>query len=181
MFFLVEAGASLDIVEQFNGDDNAPYFTNHMTQIIVKENATVNHIKLIEEGDASHHIAKIKGYLDRDSQLACHSFALKGNVVRSDLQVDLRESGAYAALNGLYLTSGKQDVAHYTQANHLSPHTSSDECYKGVLSGQSKGTFNGSIFVEKDAQKTDASQQNKNLLLSEKAAINTKTTIRNLC
>lgn len=172
--FLIEEGASLDVIETFSGEDNQNYFNNHVSQFILKQNASANMVKVIEEGDKSHHIAKTNIFQYRDSVAAHHSFALNGSMVRSDINVDLIESGAHAILNGLYLTTGTQNVSHYTKVNHLCPHATSDEFYKGILTDKSKGTFNGTVYVAKDAQKTVAGQQNKNLLLSNTAEVNTK-------
>lgn len=172
--FYIEEGASVDIVEHFHGADEIAYFSNHISQLYLKANAKATHIKILEEGNAAYHISKNYTYQERDAELKCHSFVFNGGTVRSDLESDLQASGAHIAMNGLYLTSDTQHVAHYTRVNHLSPHATSDEFYKGILGGASQAVFNGTIHVAKDAQKTDASQQNKNLLLSSKAEIDTK-------
>jgi Fe-S cluster assembly protein SufD len=88
--------------------------------------------------------------------------------------VVLDGEGSECNLNGLYLLDGKQHVDNHTEIEHCRPHTRSHELYKGILSGSARGVFNGKIFVHKDAQKTDARQTNKNLLLSENAVVNTK-------
>ncbi len=172
--FLIEEGAKVDIIEKFIGNDDTEYFNNHISQLLVKSNAHASYIKLIEEGNSSHHISKLNLFQQADSTVECHSFAFNGGLVRSDIASDLLGSGAHVAMNGLYLTSGSQQVSHYTKVNHLKPHATSDEFYKGILGGSSKATFNGTVYVAKDAQKTNAVQQNKNLLLSTKAQINTK-------
>lgn len=172
--FFIEEGSQVDIIEKFVGDDDCQYFNNHISQILVKSNAHASYIKLIEEGSASHHISKLNIFQQADSKVDCHSFALNGGLVRSDIETDLLGGGSHVTMNGLYLTSGSQQVSHYTKVNHLRPHATSDEFYKGILGGKSKATFNGTVFVAKDAQKTNASQQNKNLLLSDHAQINTK-------
>lgn len=171
---ILEEGAKASLVEVFNGSDNLTYFNNHVLQCIVKSNAEIEYVKVIEESARAFHIGKTNLFVAKDARATCHSFALSGSMIRSDINADLCAPGADIKLNGLYLTSGKQNVAHYTRVNHLTPHASSDELYKGILGGSSKGTFNGAVFVAKDAQKTNASQQNKNLLLSSKAEINTK-------
>lgn len=170
----VEEGARFKLVEQFSAGAEAVYFNNHVLQSIVKDNAHLEYVKVIDEAPSAFHIGKTNLFLHQNAQAICHSFALNGQMLRSDINADLLEQGAHVSMNGLYLTSNTQNVAHYTRANHLKPHATSDEVYKGILGGKSKGTFNGTVYVAKDAQKTDASQQNKNLLLSDKAEINTK-------
>ena len=103
-----------------------------------------------------------------------HSISLGGALVRNDVNIAMDGEGAECTLNGLYLSAHKQHVDNHTVIDHIKPHCSSREIYKGILDGNSSAVFNGSIVVRKDAQKTDARQSNKNLLLSEDAVINTK-------
>ena len=103
-----------------------------------------------------------------------HSVSLGGALVRNDIHAVLDGEGAECVLNGLYLAMGEQHVDNHTQIDHAKPHCASRELYKGILDGKAAGVFNGGIIVRKDAQKTDAKQSNKNLLLSEDAVINTK-------
>jgi Fe-S cluster assembly protein SufD len=100
--------------------------------------------------------------------------ALSGKLVRSDFAVSLDEIGASCELNGLYLAQHKQHIDHHTYINHLKPHGTSKEFYRGIIADQARAIFNGKVFVEKDAQQTDAKQENHNLLLSANAEIDTK-------
>lgn len=172
--FLAETGAAVDIIEKFSGEADTQYLLNHTSQLVAEPNANVTYIKQIEESASGFHISKTHLYQAKDAQINCHSFAMDGGLVRSDLCSDLTAEGAHVTMNGLYLTAQKQHVAHYTRVNHLSAHATSEEYYKGILGGSSQAVFNGAIYVEKDAQKTNAAQQNKNLLLSKKSEINTK-------
>ena len=174
IFYLVAAGAKAMVVENYHGAQDSNYFINQSSHVLLEQNANLTHIKVIEEGADSHHISKLNAVQQRASTLCCHSFAFNGGLVRSDIESDLMESESHIEMNGLYVTSAKQHVAHYTKVNHLCPHASSDELYKGVLGGASQAVFNGTVYVEKDAQKTNAAQQNKNLLLSKQAEIDTK-------
>jgi Fe-S cluster assembly protein SufD len=99
---------------------------------------------------------------------------LNGALIRNDVHVALDGEGSECVLNGLYLLDGKQHVDNHTEIEHAKPHATSRELYKGILSGAAHAVFNGKILVHKDAQKTDARQTNKNLLLSEQAVVNTK-------
>ncbi len=150
------------------------YFTNAVTEVLVGEGAVVHHAKLQQESERAFHIATVQVEQERSSNVTNHSIALGGALVRDDTNVVLGGEGAESLLNGLYVVAGSQHVDNHTVIDHAKPHCNSREFYKGVLDGASQGVFNGKIIVRKDAQKTDAKQSNKNLLLSEDAVINTK-------
>ncbi|MGH7775468.1 MAG: Fe-S cluster assembly protein SufD [Candidatus Binatia bacterium] len=162
------------IVESYVGLENNVYFTNAVTEIVLGENAVIDHYKLQRESVEAFHIATLQAHLDRSSNFSSHSIALGGALVRNDVNVALEGEGIECTLNGLYMVTGRQHVDNHTRIDHVKPHCSSRELYKGVLDGKSRGVFNGKIYVHKPAQKTDAKQTNKNLLLSEDALINTK-------
>jgi Fe-S cluster assembly protein SufD len=168
---VVEAGSQVQIVEKYTG--TGPYFSNAVTEIIVRENSIVEHIKLEEESPAAFHVATIQVHQSRDSIFKSHNISLGGLLVRNDVNAVL-STGCESTLNGLYLTNGKQHVDNHTALDHAAAHAASHELYKGILDGESSAVFNGKIFVRKDAQKTDAKQTNKNLVLSENSVINTK-------
>jgi Fe-S cluster assembly protein SufD len=134
----------------------------------------VEHYKLQQESSAAFHIGQLAVHQGRDSSVHDHSISLGGRLVRNDLHFILDGSGAEAQLNGLYITNGEQHVANHSKIDHAQPHCPSRELYKGILSGKSSAVFNGGIVVRQIAQKTDAKQSNKNLLLSDDASINTK-------
>jgi len=162
------------IVESYVGLGDGVYFTNAVTEIVIGENAVVDHYKLELEGEAAFHMATLQAHLDRSSSFRSHSIALGGTLVRNDLHAVLDGEGGECTLNGLYLVTGRQHVDNHTRIDHVKPYCFSREFYKGILDGQSRGVFNGKIYVHKSAQKTDAHQLNKNLLLSEDAVIDTK-------
>ena len=162
------------IVESYIGLNNALYFTNVVTEIVAGENAVVAHYKLQRESEEAFHISTVQASLNHSSNFSSHSIDLGGALVRNDVNAVLDGKGIECTLDGLYMVAGRQHVDNHTRIDHVKPHCSSRELYKGVLGGRSKGVFNGKIYVHKDAQKTDAKQTNKNLLLSEDAVINTK-------
>ncbi len=168
---VVGAGSQVRIVERYRG--RGSYFTNAVTEIVVGENSIVEHVKLEEESPDAFHVATIQVHQARDSNFKSHNMSLGGLLVRNDVNAVLA-TGCEGTLNGLYLVNGKQHVDNHTALDHAAPHAASHELYKGILSGASSAVFNGKIFVRKDAQKTDAKQTNKNLVLSENATINTK-------
>jgi Fe-S cluster assembly protein SufD len=171
---VVGSNSQVKIIEGYVGYGSGVYFTNAVTEIIAGENAVVEHCKLQDEGEAAFHIATVQLHQERSSNLIQHSISLGGSLVRNDVSALLDGEGAECTLNGLYLTAGNQHVDNHTVIVHAKPYGTSRELYKGILGGRSTAIFNGSIIVRKGAQRTDARQVNKNLLLSEDAAINSK-------
>jgi len=171
---VVGDNSQITIVESYVGLDGSLYFTNAVTEIIAGQNAVIDHCKLQQESEKAFHIATLAVHQDRASNFTSHSISLGGAFVRNDVNARLDAEGVECTLNGLYVASGHQLVDNHTVIDHAKPHCSSHEVYKGVLDGKSKGVFNGKILVRPDAQKTDAKQTNKNLLLSADAVIDTK-------
>ena len=162
------------IVEVYAGDAGGNYFTNAVTELLAGETAVIEHYKLQQESQEAFHVATLQVRQQRSSNFAAHSVSLGGALVRNNVNAVLDGDGAQCTLNGLYLVGGRQHVDTHTVLDHAKPHCGSREYYKGILDGRSSAVFNGGIVVRKDAQKTDAIQSNKNLLLSEDAVINTK-------
>lgn len=160
------------VVESYLGR-GAKYFTNAVTEIVAGDHSVVDHYKLQEEDERSFHVATLQVQIGRDANFSTHSISLGGGLVRNDINAVLAE-GAGATVNGLYLASGSQHVDNHTAIDHARPHGTSHELYKGILGGTSAAVFSGKIIVRPGAQKTDAKQTNKNLVLSEDATINTK-------
>ncbi len=166
--------ASLTLVEHYAGDDDASGLTNALTQVKLAPAARLKHYVLQEQGTAAMHIAGTHVDQARDSHYENHLVNLGGSLVRNDLHVRLAEPGAQTLLNGFYLTSGRQHVDNHTRVDHLAPHTTSEETYRGVLSGRSRAVFNGKAVVHEGAEKIEAMQSNRNLLLSKGAEVDTK-------
>ncbi len=168
------AGSETKIVESYVGANGGSYFCNAVTELIAEADASVEHYRLQREGQAAFHMGVLEADLNRGARLTAHAVTLSGSWVRNNVHVALNGEGAECVLNGLYLAGDKQHVDTFTEIDHLKPHASSFEFYKGILDGAAHGVFNGKIVVHKDAQKSDARQVNKNLLLSENAVVNTK-------
>ena len=173
---LIVAGhnSQATIVETYVGTDKAVYFTNAVTEVVVGENAAIDHYKLQRESEEAFHVATLEVHQGRSSNFGSHSIALGGALVRNDVNVVLDGEGSECTLNGLYMVTGQQHVDNHTRIDHARPHCLSRQLYKGVLDGKARGVFNGKIVVHPPAQKTDARQTNKNLLLSGDALIDTK-------
>jgi Fe-S cluster assembly protein SufD len=173
---LVIAGANsrLTVVESYLSTGDVGYFTNAVTEILAGDNAAVEHIKLQDEAAGAYHIATIAGEFGRASNVTVHSFALGAKLSRTNIRTKLAGEGLECILNGLYLTRGEQLADHHMVVEHAQPHCASHEYFNGILDDKSKGVFHGRIYVHPVAQKTDAKQTNKNLLLSDDATADTK-------
>ena len=171
---IAQPNSQATIIESYVSRADTAYSTNAVTEIAVGDSAVIEHCKIQSESLAGFHIATIQAHLDRASSVISHSISLGARWARNNINLVLDAEGIDCILNGLYLANGKQLVDHHTVVDHQKPHCSSHEFYHGILDGRSKGVFNGKIFVRKDAQKTDAKQTNKNLLLSDEAMIDTK-------
>ena len=171
---LVVAGkhSQSTVLERYVGSGNA--FTNAVTEVWVQSDAVVDHYKLQEEAADSFHIGGMFLHCARSANFSSHSLTFGGSLVRNDVVATLDGEGIDCTLNGLYLGRGKQLIDNHTTIDHAMPHCGSHEVYKGILGEQSRAVFNGKIIVRPDAQKTDAKQTNKALLLSDDATINTK-------
>ncbi len=172
--FVAEENSQTTIIETHASLANNTYFTNTVTEIVLGENAIVEHEKLQTESDHAFHVGMTYVQQNRNSSFTSHSISLGGALVRNNLTAVLDGEGAECTLNGLYAGMGDQHVDNHTTIDHAKPHCSSHELYKGILAGKSRGVFNGKIIVRKNAQKTDAKQTNKNLVLSNEASIDTK-------
>lgn len=171
---VLEKNASLNLLEDYAGAQDCHYFSNTLTEVKLHAGAQLSHYKFQRESKSALHIAHIEVEQAADSTFNSHSLSLGGQMVRSDIQIHLSESGAQCLMNGVYLPGDGQHIDHHTTVLHQAAHCSSAQDYKGVLDGHSRAVFNGKVVVAKDAQKTQAAQQNKNLLLSEKAEIDSK-------
>ena len=173
---LVVAGdhSQLQIVETYVSAPGQTHFTNAVTEIAAGEHAVIDHYKVQEESLDAFHMAGMHIHSARGSNVSTHAFTLGGRLVRNDIVAILDGEGAEATLNGLYLADGDRLVDTHTTIDHAKPHCPSHEVYKGILGGNARAVFNGKIIVRQDAQKTDAKQTNRALLLSDHATINTK-------
>ena len=173
---LIIAGANskATIVESYLSTGSASYLTNAVTEIVAGDNAVIEHVKLQDEMTGAFHMATIAGEFGRASNVNVHSFALGAKLSRNNIRTKLVGEGLECILNGLYLTRDEQLADHHMIVEHAQPHCASHEYFNGILDDKSKGVFHGRIYVHPIAQKTDAKQTNKNLLLSDDATADTK-------
>jgi len=171
---VAEADSQCAVVESYASHKNGVHFTNAVTEIVMGPNAVLTHTQLQRESARAFHVGTLQTHQESGSSFRSHSLALGGALARNDLNVMLNGEGAQCDLNGLYVVGGEQHVDNHTRVDHVKPHCISRELYKGVLSGHSRGVFNGKVYVHGEARGTDARQTNKNLLLSNDASIDTK-------
>jgi Fe-S cluster assembly protein SufD len=171
---VVDRGGQATVVESYVGGAREVYLTNAVTEVVAGEHAVVNHYRLQQESKAAFHMATLQVHQDCSSHVTSHAIALGGALARNEVTAVLAGAGSECTLNGLFMVADQQHVDNQTRVEHVQPHCSSRELYKGVLDGNGRGVFNGTIYVHKDAQKSNAKQTNKNLLLSPQAWINTK-------
>ena len=166
------SGSQVRLVEAYGGPDGERYFTNALTDLVAGDGARVDHLKLQRESVAAFHVARLRVTQARASAVTDLSVALGGALVRNDIDVVFGGEGGECVLDGLFMAAGEQHTDTHTRIDHARPRCSSRELYKGILDGKARGVFHGRVVVRKDAQKTDAYQTNKNLLLSREALVN---------
>jgi len=171
---VAEQGSEATVIESYVSLGGSGYFTNALTELVVGDNAGLNHYKVQQENSSAFHIATLQVQQERNSRFTSHSISFGGALARNDINAVLDAEGAQCTLNGLYMAADRQHVDYHTRIDHTKPYGTSREHYKGILSGRSRGVFNGLTHVHPGAQKTDASQSNDNLLLSRDAEVDTK-------
>jgi len=171
---ILDEGSSASIIEDYQGDEDTCYFSNTITEVYLAAQAKLKHYKIQRESKLAYHMGHLAVKQATGSQFDSHSFSIGGKWVRSDIAIRLHEPQAQCLMNGIYLPADLQHMDHHTIVTHEAPSCSSEQDYKGILTGHSRAVFNGRVIVAKGAQHTQAKQQNKNLLLSKNTAIDTK-------
>lgn len=172
---VAEPESSIQIVESYHSlDGTNSGLTTNVTEVLVKRNANVTWVKAQLENEQTSQISFTQVNQEQDSRFSSTVVTTGGQLVRNNLHIRLNGTNCNAHMYGLYLLGGEQLCDNHTLVDHAMPHCESNELYKGVLGGKSTGVFNGKIFVRQDAQKTNAYQSNKNILLSDDAQMNTK-------
>ncbi len=167
-------GSQATVIESYVSLGDSTYLNNIVTEIALEESAAIQHYKLQEESLQGYHVATLQIHQPRDSRFRSHSVSIGGALVRNDINTVLDAEGAECDLNGLYIVNGRQHVDYHIRIDHNRPYGTSREYFKGILGDRARAVFNGQVYVHPDAQKTDASQTNKNLLLSRDAEVDTK-------
>lgn len=171
---VVGENAHVQIIERHQSLNGNPVLTNAVTEIYAQKRAIVDYYKIQNDALTANLIDNTYISQKQESRVAVHTFSFGGNITRNNLNFYHFGERIDSTLKGITIIGDKQHVDHFTLVNHATPNCESHQNYKTILGGSSTGVFNGKIFVEKEAQKTDAFQQNNNILLSEKATINAK-------
>lgn len=172
---LVAAGenAGLTVVETFHGTGDAATFTDAVAEVVTAQGARVDHIKVQRERLHADHVGGFFAHEARDAHVGSLVMSLGGRLVRNEVVSTLDGAGAGTRLDGLFLVAGKQHMDNHTTVDHAKPHGTSQQRYKGVLDGEGHGVFTGYVHVAKGATKSDSDQENRNLVLSRKALVDT--------
>jgi Fe-S cluster assembly protein SufD len=165
-------GSRATVVESYVSSEGVARLVAPVTELVAGPGAALDHYKLQREGRASFHLGLLHVALARAANVSTQTFSLGAAIARHDVEGVLDGEGAEATLNGLYLVDGRQLADFHMRVDHVQPHTTSHELFKGVLDGRGRGVFNGRIHVHPHAQKTDAKQTSRNLLLSDEALVN---------
>jgi Fe-S cluster assembly protein SufD len=171
---VAEDNSNITVIESYVSTHDAPYFTNAVVELVLKAGARVEHYKVQRESAEAFHVATTAADLGPNSSYDSTAITFGAQLSRHDIHVAMDNEGAECWVDGLYLVTTGQHTDTHSVIDHRKPHCTSHQLYKGILDGKSRAVFNGKIFVRHDAQKTDAMQTNKNLLLSNEARVDTK-------
>ena len=176
LLVLAEDNSAMSVVETFASVDQGtvPAFTNGVSEFVLKRGATLNHCRLQLESGCALHIGGAHAHLERDATFNSFNLGLGSDLKRIDIVIEHRGEGAHAEVNGLYLPRGKEHIDYHTCMEHALPRCTSTETFRGVVADKASAVFNGRIHIHPQAQKTSAVLNNRNLLTSKEAQVNTK-------
>ncbi len=172
-FISAGSGSKVTVVEEYMGRSDTTYWTNAVTEVFAADRAEVDHYKIQRESAVAFHFQTVEAQLGANTVFSNHAVTLGSALGRNDIRGKLTGEGSEAVCNGLYLLNGKQLFDTHLFMDHAVPNCKSHELYKGILDEKARAVFCGRILVQQDAQQTDAVQNNKNLLLSRGAKVNT--------
>ena len=173
---IVKAGknSNISMLEEIRFLGKKKNLVNSVTNFYLEEGANVEHIIIDDFSEETYQISNVLVRQKKDSAFSSYNYSNAKNLTRKDFIVELKDRGSHCDLRGIYLADNDNHIDHHTIIEHEKEHCTSNELYKGILSGKSTGVFNGRIHVHNEAQKTDAIQSNQNILLSDNAIIHTK-------
>ncbi len=172
VLIVASENSQVRVAQSFLGAPGTAYFNNAVAEVVVGQGARVELYTDQRESDQAFHLANIQAHVEARGVFESHAFSTGARIMRHDIGIALKGEGADCTMNGVYLADGDRLMDTHTSLDHAMPHCTSHEIYKGILAGKSKAVFNGLIIVQLDAQKTDAKQTNRALLLSDDATIN---------
>lgn len=172
--FIVGKSSEITVIQKFNSVGDSNHFSNVVTEGVVNENGGLNFYQIQADKGKQYQFNQTTIHQTTSSRANAYTFTLNGELIRNNLNLLLNGEGCESHMYGLYLLKGNTLADNHTVADHQKPNSFSNEIYKGVIDGNAKGVFNGKIYVRPQAQKTNAFQSNRNVLLSDGASINTK-------
>lgn len=172
--FVANVGSQVKIIESFVNVGGEKNFNNHVSELVIAENAFMEYNKIQDKKETNFSVATEQVYQEANSNFTINTATFNGALVRNNLNIEVDASNCETNLNGLYLGKNKDHIDNHTVVDHKKPHCNSNEVYKGILDDESTGVFNGKVFVRQDAQITNAFQQNNNILLTDNATVNSK-------
>ena len=175
---IAEKNSEATFVEHYASNSVSAYSVNSVVEFVAAENTNVNHYRIQNESLDAFHISTIAASLSSNANFSTYTFSFGGKLVRNNVNITLNGSNCNVVMNGLTAITGKQHVDNHTLLDNTQPHCESNELYKGIYGEASQGVFSGSIIVRQAAQKTNAIQSNKSLLLSDQAGVNTKPQLK---
>jgi Fe-S cluster assembly protein SufD len=174
ILIILQDGAKLNCVHHFQGTNiSDSSLVNHVTEAFIGSNASLE-LNFLQEIGTGNLVNTTEVNVERDGRFTTNTVQLSGKLIRNNTNVRIAGQNAEAHINGFYMIDGNDLYDNHTLVDHLVPNCQSNEVYKGLLSGKATGVFNGKVHVHRDAQKTNAYQQNKNILLSDTATMNSK-------
>ena len=177
ILIILESNSSASIIESYVSINSDSQFTNAVTEISVGEGSQLNHYRYLQESPSGFHIGSTVVDQNADSSFNTVSYSKGSKVGRNDLLVRLNQAGARCDIRGLYFTEGDHHIDNHINVDHAAPHTYSNQYFKGILADASRAVFSGRTLIRQIAQKSEAFQGDKNLLLSEGARVNTKPSL----
>jgi len=171
---IAETNSEATIIDLYHNIGNNYSFSNILSELFIKDNSTLKYYKIQNDNEKSHSVNTVQSRILKSSEFDTFVISWGGEILRNNLNSVLEGEGAECIMKGIYLSAGNSLIDNHTLVEHSVPNCHSNQIYKGILGGSSYGVFNGKIMVRQDAQKTNAYQSNKNILISDKASVNAK-------
>lgn len=178
---VTERNTKLTLVETYVGLGEGAYFNDAVTEVVVGDGSAVDHYKVTLESANAFHVAMTRATVGQDALFSTTAFAKGGALARHDLHMALAGRGSSCRLNGLHLTAGREHIDNHVQIDHAAPYSQSYQYVKGILTGTSHAVYTGRVLIRKGAVKSNAKQADKNLILSERAEVDTKPSMEIYC
>ena len=176
VLIIMDTGSHATIIQKYESSTKSEYFCNVVSEVVLENGSSLILNTLQNQSIGSYHINTTKVLLKKKSRLEANTADIGGSLVRNNLQVRLLETESSCSLRGVYVTNGTQHIDNHVEVDHVSKRTTSEEFYKGILGDSSRSVFDGKVIVRENASKSRSFQENKNLILSDRAEADMKPT-----